>query len=135
MTVDTDQVKDIGRCDHCNAPHIRCAQCDVIRGMSEIFYGAVIACSGLRCLIDKVVIPRVGRDRVATRIVWKGGETTTTALPIPVGSLADLPGATEMEQIILERSVAGESDEAIADHLTQLGHRSPMRTTVLPSTV
>ena len=89
----------------------------------------------LRCLIDKVVIQRVGRDRVETRIVWKGGETTTTALPIPVGSLADLPGATEMEQIILERSVAGEPDEAIADHLTQLGHRSPMRTTVLPSTV
>ncbi len=40
----------------------------------------------LRCLIDKVVIHRVVRDQVRTRIVWKGGDTTTVDLPIPVGS-------------------------------------------------
>jgi hypothetical protein len=40
-----------------------------------------------------------------------------------------------MERLILELSASGASDEAIADQLTGLGHRSPMRMTVLPSTV
>ncbi len=82
-----------------------------------------------------MVIQRVGRDQVESRIVWKGGETTAKVLPIPVGSLADLAGAAEMEQIILDRSLAGESDAALADYLTQQGYRSPMSPTVLPSTV
>jgi DNA invertase Pin-like site-specific DNA recombinase len=89
----------------------------------------------LRCLIDKVVIQKVGRDRVRTRIVWKGGETTTREVLIPVGSVTDLAGATEMEQLILELSVKGVADEVIAEHLTTLGHRSPLRPSVLPSTV
>jgi DNA invertase Pin-like site-specific DNA recombinase len=42
----------------------------------------------LRCLIDKVVIHRAQRDQVHTRLIWKGGDTTTLAVPIPVGSLA-----------------------------------------------
>ena len=49
----------------------------------------------LRCLIDKVVIHRVVRDQVRTRIVWKGGDTTTVDLPIPVGSLAELTNGAE----------------------------------------
>ncbi|MDZ4877549.1 MAG: hypothetical protein CLLPBCKN_006984 [Chroococcidiopsis cubana SAG 39.79] len=35
----------------------------------------------LRCLIDKVVIHRLVRDTVRTRIIWKGGDTTTIDLP------------------------------------------------------
>jgi hypothetical protein len=89
----------------------------------------------LRCLIDKVVIQKVGRDRVRTRIVWKGGETTTQEVLIPVGSVADLADAAEMERIILDLSNKGVPDEAIAEQLTTLGHRSPLRMRVLPSTV
>ena len=89
----------------------------------------------LRCLIDKVVIQKEGRDHVRVRIVWKGGETTTRELPIPVGAVADLAGGQEMERMIVELSTKGVPDEAIAEQLTALGHRSPMRTTVLPSTV
>lgn len=91
----------------------------------------------LRCLIAKVVIHRVVRDRVHTRIVWQGGETTTLDIPIPVGSLADLStNVAEMKQIILDLSRAGKADEEIAEHLTALGHRSPMQPDfVLPSTV
>jgi len=90
----------------------------------------------LRCLIEKVVIHRASRDRVHTRIVWRGGDTTTLEIPIPVGSFADLSTAVEMEAIILELSRHGKSDEEIAEHLTALGHRSPMRpAVVLPSTV
>jgi len=75
----------------------------------------------LRALIDKVVVHRLARDRVQARIVWKGGETTTLSIPVPVGALKDLAGAETMERIILERSTAGVLDETIAQELTALG--------------
>ena len=67
--------------------------------------------------------------------MWRGGETTTLSIPVPVGSLKDLAGAQEMEQIILERSGQGATDEVIAEELTAQGYRSPMHLFVLPSTV
>jgi DNA invertase Pin-like site-specific DNA recombinase len=89
----------------------------------------------LRALIDKVVVHRLARDRVQARIVWKGGKTTTLSIPVPVGALKDLEGVEVMEQLILERSAAGALDETIAQELTELGYRSPLRLAVLPSTV
>jgi hypothetical protein len=89
----------------------------------------------LRCLIDTVIVQRVERDRVQARIVWKGGETTTLQIPIPVGSWSELSGAETMEQTILEQSAQGISDEDIAASLTAQGYRSPLRPQVLPSTV
>jgi DNA invertase Pin-like site-specific DNA recombinase len=89
----------------------------------------------LRCLIDKIVVHRCQRDTLQLRIVWRGGDTTSQKIPIPVNSFAELSGAQEMEQIILNHSQKGQSDEAIAAHLTQLGHRSPQCLKVLPSTV
>jgi len=89
----------------------------------------------LRCLIDKVVLQKEGRDRVRVRIVWKGGETTTQEVPIRVGALAALAGGQEMERLIVEVSATGVADEVIAEQLTALGHRSPMRPTVLASPV
>ena len=91
----------------------------------------------LRCLIEKVVLHRIQRDRVCIRIVWQGGDTTTHELPVPVGSLADLSiDVAKMETIILDLSRQGQSDEKIAEHLTALGHRSPMQPNfILPSTV
>jgi DNA invertase Pin-like site-specific DNA recombinase len=89
----------------------------------------------LRCLIDKVVVHRPTREFVQARIVWKGGATTSLAIPVPVGALADLAGRPEMERMILERSRAGVGDEAIACELSTLGFRSPLRRFVLPSTV
>src|SRR5713226_1199756 len=89
----------------------------------------------LRTLIDKVVVHRVARDQMQARIVWKGGETTTLLIPVPIGTFKDLAGAETMEQIILERSAAGVLDEPIAQELTDLGYRSPMGLVVLPSTV
>jgi DNA invertase Pin-like site-specific DNA recombinase len=89
----------------------------------------------LRCLIDKVVLHRVARDRVRARIVWKGGATTTRELPVPVGALADLTGVAELERLILELAGRGLADEAIAAQATRAGYRSPRRAVVLPSTV
>ena len=89
----------------------------------------------LRCLIDKVVLHRPSPEWVQARIVWRGGETSTLHIPVPVGSLKDLAGAPEMERLVLERSAQGISDEEIARELTEQGYRSPMHPFVLPSTV
>lgn len=89
----------------------------------------------LRCLIDLVVVRRPTLECVEVRIVWRGGATTDLQVPVPVGALADLAGAQEMERVILERSEQGAPDEVIATELTAQGYRSPMRLVVLPSTV
>src|SRR4029077_16909731 len=74
-------------------------------------------------------------DTLQVRIVWRGGDTTTSALPVTVGSLARLSSAEVMEKEVLRRTAAGETDEEIAAILTREGHRSPRHTAVLPSTV
>ena len=89
----------------------------------------------LRCLIDKVVLQRARRDQIHTRIVWRGGETTTFAVPVAVGALTDLPTAPEMAQPIRGLCAEGTSDDEMARQLTQPGYRSPRRPAVLPSTV
>jgi DNA invertase Pin-like site-specific DNA recombinase len=89
----------------------------------------------LRCLIDKVVMHREAPGQIQVRVVWKGGDVTSTSLMVPLGTFQELAGAEEMEQFIVEHSQAGWSDEAMAQELTHLGFRSPMKTTVLSSTV
>lgn len=90
----------------------------------------------LRGLIDKVVIHRHPRDQLHTRIVWKGGETTTVDLPVPVGSLAELSNAAALESRILALARQGLDDAASAEQLTAAGFRSPMNpAAVLPHTV
>lgn len=89
----------------------------------------------LRCLIDKVVIHRIARDQVETRIVWKGGDTTTANISVSVGALADLSNADELERLVVELSKQGVDDQNIAERLTQKGFRSPSGLTLLPSTV
>lgn len=89
----------------------------------------------LRCLIDKVVVHRSVPDTLQVRIVWRGGMTTATAVPVTVGALSRLSGAADLEQQILQLARAGKEDEEIAALLTAEGHRSPRHATVLPSTV
>lgn len=79
---------------------------------------------------------RSRRDQVHTRIVWKGGDTTTIQVPIAVGSLAELSHGAELEQQVLTLYRQGYNDQAIAQQLTAKGYRSPLTPTqVLPSTV
>ena len=83
-----------------------------------------------------MVIQRLHRDTVHTRIVWKGGEVTTLDLPIPVGSWHELRASTELEHRIVELHRQGLPDVTIAERLTAEGYRSPMdAATLLPSTV
>ena len=56
----------------------------------------------LRALIDKVVVHRLARDQMQARIVWKGGETTTLLIPVPIGTFKDLAGAETMERLLSE---------------------------------
>jgi len=89
----------------------------------------------LRCRIDKVVLQRARRDQRHTRIVWRGGATTTFEVPGAVGALTDLPGAHAMAPQIRMLFAEGTSDDEMARQLTQHGDRSPSRPAVLPSPV
>ena len=85
--------------------------------------------------MDTVVLHRATRDPVHTRIVWNGGDTTTVQMPSSVGSWAELSSTEAMEPPILQRSGEGTSDREMAKHVSDLGYRSPMRLSVVPSTV
>lgn len=89
----------------------------------------------LRCLIDKVVLHRVARDRVQARIIWVGGDSTTLLIQVQVGSIADLSSAAEMTNLVLKLAAEGLSDKKIAEQLTAHGFRSPRGESLLPSTV
>jgi DNA invertase Pin-like site-specific DNA recombinase len=89
----------------------------------------------LRSLIDKVVIHRTAHDQVQTRVVWRGGATTSDTVPVTVGKFAWLSTSKEMIEIITAMTDQGHSDAKIAEHLTKLGHRSPRSKKVLESTV
>jgi DNA invertase Pin-like site-specific DNA recombinase len=89
----------------------------------------------LRCLIERVVLQRTAADQVRARIVWKGGDTTTTDVPVTVGAFARLSGAAAMEKDILRLARQGHPDTEIAERLTREGYRSPRHPIVLPSTV
>ena len=89
----------------------------------------------LRCLIEKIIVRRIAPDLILTRIVWKGGETTSFEVPTTVGSFADLSGAKEMERLVVKLFKEGNTDKQIARRLTELGHRSPQKSYVVRSTV
>jgi hypothetical protein len=121
------------------SPELRAAFLDIGRTLPDLGSTEVLSQPQrkalLRCLIDKVVVHRSPRDEVQTHIVWKGGATTTFAVPVTVGGFTDLPGAAAMEQQIRTLFAAGHTDDAIATQLTQQGYRSPQRSYVLPSPV
>jgi DNA invertase Pin-like site-specific DNA recombinase len=89
----------------------------------------------LRCLLDKVVVQRGGREQVRIRIVWRGGDVTECVIPIPVGSLAELATSQELETRVLQLHKADKSDEDIVRELSAAGFRSPTRKELLVSTV
>ena len=120
-------------------PALKTAFLDIGKKLPDLWQGDVLSCvqkkALLRCLIDKVVIHRIARDQVHTRIIWKGGETTTADLPVPVGALSDLSNAQALDDRVVTLSQQGLDDETIAAQLTQEGFRSPSAPTLLMSTV
>lgn len=121
------------------SPALKAAFVDIGKKLPDLWQGDVLnrvqKKALLRCLIDKVVIHRIARDQVRTRIVWKGGDTTTVDVSVPVGALSDLSNACELEQRVVDLSHQGLDDSLIAEQLTQEGFRSPLSQTLLLSTV
>ena len=102
---------------------LKMAFLDLGKKLPEVWQGSTLSRqqkkSFLRCLIDKVVVHKIKRDQLQIRIVWQGGETTTTKLPITVGSFNHLSFADEMKQIIINQSKAGNTDAEIANFLLE----------------
>jgi DNA invertase Pin-like site-specific DNA recombinase len=89
----------------------------------------------LRCLVDRVVLERVASDRVAARIIWRGGEDTMLTVDMSARALRDLSGIGAMEARVAELARTTLPDAEIAGVLTREGSRSPLRDRVLTSTV
>lgn len=89
----------------------------------------------LRCLIDKVVLHRCKSDTVQVRVVWRGGDFSSAAVPVPVRTMQQLSQYHQMQQEVLRLGANGHNDTQVAQHLTQAGFRSPSCCTVLPGTV
>jgi DNA invertase Pin-like site-specific DNA recombinase len=121
------------------SPSLRAALTALGQRLPEIWHTGVLSRAQqkalLRCLIEKVVIHRPLHDRVRTRIVWRGGDTTTFDIPVAVGALDRLASAEELEAKVLALHAAGRPDATIAQTLTDQGYRSPRREIVLESTV
>jgi hypothetical protein len=120
-------------------PALRAALVDLGQRLPTIWESSLLSRAQkkalLRCLIDQVVIHRPLPDHVHTRIVWRGGETTSFDIPIPVASLDHLSCAGELVEQTLALHAAGLSDGDIAERLTEHGYRSPRSHRVLESTV
>jgi DNA invertase Pin-like site-specific DNA recombinase len=118
---------------------LRAAFEDIGRRLPEVWDGGLLSRSKkkalLRCLVEKVVLRRIAPDKIQTRIVWKGGLSTTLEVSTTVGAFFDLSGAEEMERLVAEFFKEGKTDGQIARRLTEMGHRSPQREYVVRSTV
>jgi DNA invertase Pin-like site-specific DNA recombinase len=115
---------------------------DVGRQLPELWQKNLFSTSRkkslLRSLIEKVVLHRDRKqsDHIMTRVVWKGGAVTESRVPVPVGNIAQLTQAKQMQEQIVLLARQGIDDETIAEQLTQSGFRSPSRSDrLLPSTV
>ena len=121
------------------SPTLRAALADLGKKLPDIWNTGVLSREHqkalLRCLIDKVVVHRPVHDRVRVRIVWRGGATTTSDIPVAIGSFEGLAAAQELEEKILALVSEGHSDQEIAQAVTAQGYRSPRREEVIESTV
>jgi len=80
----------------------------------------------LRTLIDKVILHRVATDQVRVRVVWRGGQTTTVEMRVPVNSFARLSDWKQIQDTVAHLAREGQTDEQIAAALTANGHRAPL---------
>ncbi len=80
----------------------------------------------LRTLVDKVVLFRPAPDCARVRIVWVGGDTTTTEHAVPVLTYAELSSHDALVAEVTRRARAGQTDEVIAAELTAAGFHAPL---------
>jgi hypothetical protein len=81
----------------------------------------------LRVLIDKIVLQRLATDQCEVRIVWKGGDWTTTVLDLPVVTYAEMSAGDALIAEVLRRARSGQPDQQIAAELTAAGYHAPLK--------
>ncbi len=81
----------------------------------------------LRTLIDKVVLRRPAGDKGEIRVVWKGGDWTTTVLELPVVTYAEMGDGEGLIAEVLRRARQGQPDRQIAAELTAVGYHAPLK--------
>jgi hypothetical protein len=81
----------------------------------------------LRVLIDKVVLKRPAADKCEVRIVWKGGNWSTSEVPLPVVTYAEMANGEQLVSEVLRRARSGQSDEQIATEMTAAGYHAPLK--------
>lgn len=89
----------------------------------------------LRTLIDKVVLHRIATDQVRVRVVWRGGQTTTVEMRVPVNSFARLSDWKQIQDTVAHLAGERQTDEQIAVALTANGHRAPSGGEITVATV
>jgi hypothetical protein len=89
----------------------------------------------LRTLIDKVVLHRIATDQVRVRVVWRGGQTTTVEMRVPVSSFARLSDWKQIRDTVAHLVREGQTDEQIAVVLAANGHRAPSGGEITVATV
>jgi DNA invertase Pin-like site-specific DNA recombinase len=97
-------------------PDLKRAFKSIGRRLPEIWDGDLLSHKQrkalLRCLVERVILRRVAPDTIHTRIVWKGGLTTTLEISTTVGAFFDLSGAEEMERLVMELFKEGKTDRS-----------------------
>ncbi len=81
----------------------------------------------LRTVIDKVVLQRPAGNKCEVRVIWKGGDWTTTVIELPVVTYAEMDDGEELIVEVLRRARAGQSDRQIAGEMTAAGYHSPLK--------
>jgi DNA invertase Pin-like site-specific DNA recombinase len=81
----------------------------------------------LRVLIDKVILKRVASEMSEVRIIWKGGNWTAAAVPLPVKTYAAMANGEALISEVIRRTRAGQSDKQIAAELTAAGYHAPRK--------
>ena len=89
----------------------------------------------LRTLIDKVILHRVATDQVRVRVVWRGGQTTTVEIRVPVSGFTRLSDWKQIQDTVAHFVREGQTDDQIAAVLTATGHRAPMGGEITVATV
>jgi DNA invertase Pin-like site-specific DNA recombinase len=89
----------------------------------------------LRVLVDKVVLKRCTAETCEVRIIWKGGNWTTSEVSLPVVTYAEMANGKALISEVLRRARAGQSDKQIAAELTAAGYHAPLKKCVSVSSV
>jgi DNA invertase Pin-like site-specific DNA recombinase len=89
----------------------------------------------LRSLIAQVILKRIAPDTVSVKIVWVSGHYSVVLAHPPITRLSDVSGYEEMVSQVEVLWQQGQTDQAIAEELTNQGFRGARAKHVSAATV